>query len=258
MNNIEDEYRDSFEKYVQAIKDSGLSVCRKKLEFQFESLKDWAILNTLDQVENWYEDKLSEENMAVSVIPLDECRGWTINDKKIYHESGEFFSIEGLRVENSGNREVGDRGWDQPIIKQVGFDGGILGIIRKRFKGIPHYLIEAKAEPGNPYLVQMSPTLQATFSNIKQSHKGRTPSYLDFFEHPDKYSAIIHYKQWLAEDGGRLYNKRNLNMLIEIPETYNIDLEGDSFIWMNLYQIKQCLLRDTWINPHIRGIISHI
>ena len=104
----------------------------------------------------------------------------------------------------------------------------------------------------------MSPTLQATFSNIKKSHEGRAPSYLDFFENPDKYNAIVHYKQWLAEDGGRLYNKRNLNMLIEVPESCNVVIEGDSFIWMSLYQIKKFLLRDTWINPHIRGIISHI
>ena len=119
-------------------------------------------------------------------------------------------------------------------------------------------MIEAKAEPGNPNLVQMSPTLQATFSNINKSHKGRAPKYLDFFIYPEKYHAIIHYKQWLAEDGGRLYNKRNLNMLVEIPESQNVEIENDRFIWMNMYQIKRFLLRDAWVNPHIRGIISHL
>ena len=42
-------------------------------------------------------------------------------------------------------------------IKQTGWDGGILGILRKRFDGVPHYLVEAKCEPGNPNMVQISP-----------------------------------------------------------------------------------------------------
>ena len=258
MNKVEAEYAISLERYVQAVRDANLDVSREKLEFQFESFKDWSVLNTLEQVETWYEDMLDKESMSVVEIPLTECRDWTVKNNIIYHKSNEFFSIVGLRVKNSKNREVGSRGWDQPIIKQAGWDGGILGLIRKRFNGVPHYLIEAKAEPGNPNLIQMSPTLQATFSNIKTSHNGRKPSYLDFFEQPEKYDAIIHYRQWLAEDGGRLYNKRNLNMLVELPESQDVKLKNDSFIWMNMYQIKKCLLRDTWVNPHIRGIISHL
>ena len=212
----------------------------------------------MKDVEDWYVGCVEGEQMKISTIPLSECRGWTYENGKIQHDTGEFFEVTGLRVSKSANREVGISGWDQPVIKQVGFDGGILGLVRKRFNGIPHYLVEAKAEPGNPNLVQISPTLQATFSNIKKAHKGKKPNYVDFFEQPDKYHAIIHYKQWLSEDGGRFYNKRNLNMLIELPEEYVIALKNDNFIWMSMFQIKQCLSKDAWVSPHIRGIISHI
>jgi len=166
-----------------------------------------------------------------------------------------FFSIKGLRVKTN-IREV-KKGWDQPIIKQTGFDGGILGIIRKRFDGIPHYLLEAKSEPGNPNMVQISPTLQATFSNINTVHLGNVPRYLNFFQNSEKYGKI-HYKTWLAEDGGRLYNKRNLNMLIELDESYNITLANDNFIWMSMYQIKECLRHDAWVANSIRSIIAYL
>ena len=46
--------------------------------------------------------------------------------------------------------------------------GGLLGLIRTKIEGLPHYLVEAKYEPGNFNSVLFSPTLQATFS-IKSS-----------------------------------------------------------------------------------------
>ena len=77
-------------------------------------------------------------------------------------------------------REVED-GWEQPIVTQVGFDGGVLGLLRSKRNGVPYYLVEAKAEPGNPDKVQICPTLQATFSNINQNHGGRQPKFVDLF-----------------------------------------------------------------------------
>jgi len=62
----------------------------------------------------------------------------------------------------------------------------------------------------------------------------------------------------LAEDGGRLHLKRNKGMLIEIDEGINIDIPHDNFIWLSLYQIKELLKEDAWINPHIRGILAHV
>ena len=121
--------------------------------------------------------------MTIEDIPLDECRGWSINEDSgwISHDSGEFFIVQGVRVALSSNREV-TGGWDQPMVTQVGFDGGLLGLLRKRIDGVPHYLVEAKAEPGNPDKVQISPTLQATFSNLKRAHGGNKPRYAEFLK----------------------------------------------------------------------------
>ena len=39
------------------------------------------------------------------------------------------------------------------------------------------------------------------------------------------------------------------NTLEELP---------DGFIWLSMWQIKELIKEDAWINPHIRGIISHL
>ena len=181
---------------------------------------------------------------------------WTYDKKKgvLLHDSGEFFHIEGKRITNS-EREV--KSWDQPFIKQVGYNGGIIGLVRANIKGIPHYLVDAKFEPGNYKLIQISPTLQATFSNISRVHKGRKPKYLDYFIRPDKNNCKVLFKQWMSEEGGRLNYKRNLGMLINNTSTAELEI-GDDFIWVTLKQIKELILENALINPHLRGMVSFI
>ncbi len=256
LNMKKNEYLEKLNKYKEYIINLGvLDLDEDRLEFHFETLKDWSLFHTFSEVEKWYKNVIKKKEMAVEEIPLSECKKWIVNDDEIYHESKEFFSIKGLRVKTS-IREA-ERGWDQPIVKQVGFDGGILGVIRKRFDGIPHYLIEAKSEPGNPNFVQFSPTLQATFSNINAAHLGNVPNYLHLFQHPEK-NGKVHYRRWLAEDGGRLYNKRNLNILVEVDEDYKITFANDNFIWMSMYQIKKCIDKDAWVSNPLRSVISHL
>ena len=67
------------------------------------------------------------------------------------------------------------KSWDQPFIKQIGYKGGIIGLVRTIINGVPHYLIEAKFEPGNYNEIQLSPSLQATYSNLNRVHLGSKP-----------------------------------------------------------------------------------
>lgn len=223
-----------------------------------ESLKDWSLFHSLDDMANWFEQARKNCPIQVDDISLKDVRGWSSDPEtgNLSHESGEFFVIHGVRTSNAEQREVGG-GWDQPILTQVGYDGGILGLLRKKFDGIPHYLIEAKAEPGNYELLQMSPTLQATFSNLKKAHGGRKPHFAELFEHPKDHGVNVLYEAWLSEDGGRLHKKRNYGMLVEVGDDHDIELP-EGFRWISLYQIKALLHRDAWVNPHIRGIIAHM
>ena len=229
-----------------------------QLEYAFESLKDWSVFSSLDEVSKWFISKRKNVKMKVKNISLEDLTEWEFDKKgNLSHISGEFFRIHGLRTFTK-LRETNEKYWDQPIITQVGYDGGILGIIRKRFNKIPHYLCEAKAEPGNYGIVQISPTIQATFSNINQAHKGRKPNFIYLFKSINKQKNIeILFDSWLAEDGGRMNKKRNRSLLIQVPETMTIDIPNNNYLWLTLYQLKALLKKNAWVNPHVRGIIAH-
>ena len=51
-------------------------------------------------------------------------------------------------------------------------------------------------------------------------------------------SIKVLYDSWLAEDGGRLYLKRNKGILLEVDDEYKFDMPNENFIWLSLYQIK--------------------
>ena len=254
-------YRRGLDAYREALSglEAGVEADDRRIEHQFECLRDWSLHHTLAEIEDWFRRQRETCPMQVDDIPLNETQGWIIDPDTgdVRHESGEFFTVHGVRVSQTDAREVGAKGWDQPILTQVGYDGGLLGIVRQRHDGVPHYLIEAKAEPGNYERIQMSPSLQATFSNLKRAHKGRKPRFAEIFEEPDEHGGKVLYKQWLSEDGGRLHKKRNMGMMVEVPPDRDIE-PADGFIWMSMYQIKACLHQNAWVNPHIRGIIAHL
>jgi len=251
------EYLKLYSTFLKNNSDGEVSDLR--LECTVESIRDWSEIGDLDDTKDWFLDQQSNCSMSIEDIPLYECKGWVYDEKKgvFQHESGEFFFVQGVRVSNTKDREVVG-GWDQPILTQVGFNGGLLGLLRQKKDGIPYYLVEAKAEPGNPDKVQISPTLQATFSNLKQAHGGKKPRYSEFFESPLDNSGVVLFDQWMSEDGGRLHLKRNKGMLVEIPSDYKIDEAHDGFRWLTLYQLKELIKLNSWVGPHVRSIISHL
>ena len=143
------------------------------------------------------------------------------------------------------------------MFTEPGFDGGILGLLKKKINNTPHYLVNAKFEPGNYNFIQLSPTVQATFSNIKKAHKGRNVKFINFFKSPNKNNCKIVFKQWVSEEGGRLRNKRNLGIVLEHLGNDKLDIETD-FKWITLRQIKELILENAMINPHLRTLVSFI
>jgi oxidase EvaA len=228
-----------------------------KAEIAVESIADWSQTGTHKEVVSWFLKNQQDSTMSTEVIPLTECIGWSFDDKMetFCHESGEFFKIEGIRVHTSPSREV-QNGWDQPIVTQIGYDGGILGLLRMRVNGIPHYLVEAKAEPGNPDGVQICPTLQATFSNLNRAHGGRKPRFSEYFENLENTSHNILFRQWFSEDGGRLNKKRNLGIIIEVDFRDSLLSQPNNFKWVSLYQLKKLISLNSYVSPHIRSLVS--
>lgn len=214
-------------------------------------------LHTSKEIKTWYKKIIKKSKVKIKIIPLDQCKNWKLNKKgQISHASGSFYKVEGVRILKSFNREV-KGGWDQPMFTEPGFDGGILGLLKKKINDIPHYLVNAKFEPGNYNFIQISPTVQATFSNIKKAHRGRNVKFLNFFKSPIKNKCKIIFKQWVSEEGGRLRNKRNLGIVLEHVGKNNISI-GSDYIWLTLKQIKELILENSMINPHLRTLVSFI
>ena len=226
-----------------------------RIETMLESIRDDNKLHNLDYVIEWFNKKREESDMIVEEIGINDLQKWSIDKKSgnISHDSNGFFEIIGIKVSNTFDREVGKKGWTQPIIAKN--PGGILGLLMKKINGTPHYLLQAKAEPGNIGKLQLSPTLQATTSNLLKAHGGIRPLFAEYFDNPK--NAKIIYAKWQSEDGGRFYLKSNYNMIVEVDKDEKFEIP-DYFIWVTLYQIKQLLKIENFVGPHVRGIISYL
>ena len=226
-----------------------------RINTMIESIRDDNQINTLDYVINWFNKKREESDMTVQEIGINDLDKWDVSSTtgNISHESKGFFEIIGVKVSNTFDREVGKKGWTQPMIANN--PGGILGLLMKKFNGIPHYLLQAKAEPGNIGKLQLSPTLQATTSNLLKAHGGTQPLFAKYFDEEENLNTA--YAKWQSEDGGRFHLKSNYNMIVEVNEDEELTIP-DYFIWVTLFQIKQLLKIENFVGPHVRGIISYL
>lgn len=223
---------------------------QKGLEFLLSSVNLENEFQDLKSFFKWYRDKSLSKNFVVEEIPFESLDNWYFEHgtKNLKHSSGKFFSIEGINVNtNFGSVQK----WEQPIIFQP--EIGILGIITKVINGNRYFLMQAKMEPGNVNMVQISPTVQATKSNYTKVHRGLLPNYLEYFLDGSKSKIITDQLQ--TEQGARFYRKRNRNMVVEVNEVISLN---DDFVWLTLGQIKKAMLSPNLINMDSRSVLSTI
>ncbi|MBO5627804.1 MAG: NDP-hexose 2,3-dehydratase family protein, partial [Aeriscardovia sp.] len=108
-------------------------------------------IHSTQEIKEWIERRNFEVKVSVEQIPFSKLQKWYVDKEgAVRHESGKFFSIEGIHVET-------DYGilnsWEQPIINQP--EVGYLGILTKEFDGVLYFLMQAKIEPGNVNCVQI-------------------------------------------------------------------------------------------------------
>lgn len=220
-----------------------------QLDFLVSALSHGSFMSTED-ILVWMRQQNEEVVSNIQQIPLTEVRGWAYRDDRIRHDSGKFFSIDGIRI-NTNYRNTPE--WDQPIINQP--EIGFLGFIVKKFHGVMHFLMQAKIEPGNLNIVQLSPTLQATRSNYTRVHGGKSPTYLEYFNGEKEVTVLVDQLQ--SEQGARFLHKRNRNIIVEVEEYEEFDVKA-GFIWVSLGQIKELLRYPNVVNMDSRTVISCI
>jgi oxidase EvaA len=201
-----------------------------------------------DQFDDWFAEQRRVNRFEVTPIPLDRLRGWHFRPETgdLVHDTGRFFSIEGISVRTDFERE---RQWTQPIINQP--EIGILGILAKEFDGVLHFLMQAKMEPGNINTVQLSPTVQATRSNYIGVHGGRPITFIEYFADRSRGTAIVDVLQ--SEQGAWFLRKRNRNMLVEVRGDVP---EHPGFRWLTLGQINRLMRVDNIVNMDARTVLS--
>ena len=207
-------------------------------------------LSDTDGARRWLLQRRRAQRYEVHRIPFADLRGWQFDAHSgdLVHESGHFFRVQGVRARADVPAPLE---FEQPIINQP--EVGILGILARRFDGVLHFLLQAKMEPGNIDLVQLSPTVQATRSNYRQVHGGARPRYLDFFLRSGGHRVLVDQLQ--SEQGLFFLRKRNRNIIVETDT--EVELHED-FHWLTLGQIKQ-LMRDAHtVNMDTRTVIAAI
>ena len=225
------------------------SVEKVQFDFLVSAMSNGRFMST-EEVLAWMKHQNDRVATNIKQISIDKLKGWGFYDDKICHNSGLFYNIEGIHIETN-YRDTHQ--WDQPIINQP--ETGILGFIVKKIGGVFHFLIQAKVEPGNLNLVQLSPTLQATRSNYMLVHGGRTPAYLEYFNGVKEVNVLVDQMQ--SEQGARFLHKRNRNMIVEVDENEEIEVKTN-FIWVSLGQIKELLHYPNVVNMDSRTIIACI
>ncbi len=195
---------------------------------------------------DWWFDRRQANRFEVDRIPFSQLDEWRFapGTGNLTHASGRFFSVEGLRV----NAQDGGA-WSQPVLNQP--EIGILGILVQDFGGVPHALMQAKMEPGNINVLQLSPTLQATRSNYTCVHRGSKARYLEYFRQPRRGVILVDALQ--SEQGAWFWRKHNRNIVIKIAE--DVPAHED-FRWLPLDRVRQLMQVDNLVNMDARSVLA--
>lgn len=207
---------------------------------------DHGVLTTIAEFDEWWAGRHRAGRFEVTRVPFAELDTWHFDRAtgNLGHDSGRFFTVEGLQVEVGGEPVS----W-QPIINQP--EIGLLGIVVTEIGGVLHCLMQAKMEPGNVNTLQLSPTVQATRSNYTQVHRGATTRYLDLFIGPDKGEVLVDVLQ--SEQGAWFWRKRNRNVVVKIDRDVPVN---DDYRWLPLHLVRELMRVDNLVNMDARTVLS--
>lgn len=213
----------------------------------FASMGGGRAVNSDEDVIGWLAGVRCRYELDVQHSGLASLTSWTRDQHSISHEDDRFFSVVGVHVEAT-SREVSS--WDQPLVKSS--EKGMIAFLTKRINEVPHFLVQAKVEPGNPDIVLVGPTVQCALGRERLSDCSSWPRYLDTVIQAPAESVRFACVQ--SEEGGRFYHVENDYRIVELdPDGDNDVPEG--YLWVTLRQLNQ-LLRYGEVNIEARSLLS--
>ena len=202
----------------------------KLLELRKEILRSQKIENKdISSILKWLKKRDKVNKMNVIKTSVNELKDWNLKKNgNLVHKSGQFFSIEGVKVKNAVEREISS--WSQPILNQK--HGGILAILTRTNKDIVEFLLFARKEPGDNS-IKLCPSFSATQSNINRAHGGKKTPLSEFV----------------------LDKKPNKNVIINVDYKKSLKIKNPDFIWLNFSQIKKLNFKKGVLNPFVKTIL---
>lgn len=215
-----------------------------------------SIDNLLTELKELRKNFRTPERVPLTTVP--DHNSWHLSgDGTVRNLDNSFFKVE-LRLCQDDSREI-SKPWVQPFITQNGFDGGILGQLYADLPNDNLFLVQLKYEGGNYKGWQITTTVQATFENLRAAHKGRSPHFANYFwdgasEIVDQRNRDISCESWLAEDGGRLFLKRN-RAIISSVQNYEKVVLPRYYHWVSFSDLEKLLFEDAVLSPHLMRIM---
>jgi len=200
---------------------------------------------------SWIKVRQKKIKSASKIINLNKCEGWYFDkNSNLHHKSGQFFKIKGVETKGAMGREV--KSWTQPILTQK--HGGVLAFISRQSKKYgTQFLIDAKIEPGDDSIIKISPSFQATQSNMNQAHGGKKPKFYDIVI--QQKSAELIYYTIHNEEGARFWKKSNWNVIVNLKNPNDKRIKGSNYKWVSFKQIKKLSLINRYVNPFVKTIL---
>jgi len=199
---------------------------------------------TVKETKAWlkrYRETLTYEHTAIKFANSDQ---WQFDEHqtKLSHHTGKFFSIVGF------SKDVESR----PMIEQP--EVGTQGFLVCEFDGELQILAQARTEPGNLHIVELGPTIQATWSNYTCAHKGKKTHFLDLFHDYRGEDVTCIADIVLPELGSFFFRKYNRNIIIKVasPEGY----ASKRFKWIPLSTMIELFHHDHVINNDARLVFG--
>jgi len=201
----------------------------------------------------WLETRRQQIPFSAELISLREVQDWQqAENGNIAHASGQFFGIQGVRVKSApGVRETA--AWDQPILTQS--EGGVLALLCRETseRGI-EFLLQAKADPGNIGYLQLCPSIQSTWENIRGLKGTRRAPLAECLDPSDNIRIV--YRSKHNEEGSRFWQKSNENMILFVVNVSRFAIAEDTYRWASLSQIKAMMLLDDIVGPYVRTVLA--
>ena len=225
----------------------------KKLNSFKKEMKKYEHLEETDisSILKWVKARQKKVKTVSKLINLNQCKDWFLDkNNNLYHKSTQFFKVRGVETKGAAGREV--KSWTQPILTQK--HGGVLAFISRQSKKYgTQFLIDAKIEPGDDSILKISPSFQATQSNMNRAHGGKRPKFYDIVIQ-NKGAELIYYTIH-NEEGARFWKKSNWNVIVKLKNPNDRRIKGDNYRWVSFKQIKKLALKNRYVNPFVKTIL---